>query len=183
MKQQSSQVLKKELAEAGASRREASELAVLANELGQLEGQPAAAQVKPSRRLKLLVPFGSVALAGIVIGMMLVIFSQAVLPGSPLYAIQKLSDSVAVSADSGYRGTVMMKRAQQVQQLVASHASSRTVMATLADYQHEAAAYKASGSNYAAFEYCKSSLQKAAAIAPASQRQAINASLESLQSV
>jgi hypothetical protein len=183
MKQRASRTLQKELTEAGASPREVGELTILARELGQMERQPAATPARSSRRLRSLAIFGGVTLGGIAIGMALVIFSQTVLPGSPLYAVQKLSDSVAISADSSYRGTVMMKRAQQVQQLVAGHASSGTVMATLADYRHEAAAYKAAGANYAVFEYCKSSLQKAAAIAPASQRQAINASLESLQSV
>jgi hypothetical protein len=183
MTQRTSRSLEKELAEAGASRRETGELAALAGELGQLKGRPTAVRAKRPRRLGLLAPFGAMALAGIAVGMALVIFSQTVLPGSWLYPVQKLSDSVAVSADPGYRGTVMMKRAQQVRQLVAGRASSGSVMAALADYQHEAAAYRTAGADYDVFEYCKSNLVKAAAAAPAAQRQAINASLESLKSV
>ena len=77
----------------------------------------------------------------------------------------------------------MMKRAAQVKQLVAAHASSSLVLATLADYRVEASAYKAISAHYAVFEYCKNNLEQAASIAPATERQAINKSLLSLQSV
>ena len=77
----------------------------------------------------------------------------------------------------------MMKRAQEVKQLIAEHANSSLVLATLADYQTKASAYKSVSANYAVFEYCKNNLQQAAAIAPSPERQAINKTLLSLQNV
>lgn len=126
-------------------------------------------------------PLSLTALAGIVIGMALVIFSQTVLPGSRFYAVQKLSDNLAISIGPGYRGTIMMKRAQQVKQLVASRASSSVVLAALNDYQAEAAAYKSVPANYSVFEYCRANLQQAASSAPVAERTAINRTLDSLQ--
>jgi hypothetical protein len=77
----------------------------------------------------------------------------------------------------------MMRRAQQVQQLVAGHAGSPVVLATLADYRTEASAYKSTSTNYAMFEYCKTSLRQAAAAAPNPERQAIDKALLALGDV
>ena len=174
--------LAKELTAAGASAGEAHELAMLASNLTQLN--PKRSQQRSVRsRFKILLPVGFTGVAGIVVGMALVIFSQTVLPGSRLYAIQKLSDHVAVSVDPSYRGTVMMKRAEEVKQLIASHAAPSVVLATLSDYKTEASVYKTAPSNYAAFEYCKDNLQQAAAIAPSPERQAIVGTLNSLSAV
>ena len=175
-----------ELRQAGAQDSEANELAGLAVSLKQLENTRSAAlpEIKFQRRSRpsLFRP-ALASISGIVIGMALVMFAQTTLPGSILYPVQKLSDSVAVSVDPSYRGTVMMKRAQQVKQLVADHANASLVLATLSDYKSEASVYKSSPASYVAFEYCKSSLLQAATIAPTSERQAIESTLSSLQDV
>jgi len=129
------------------------------------------------------MPVGVASIAGLAVGMALVMFSQTTLPGSILYPVQKLSDSMAVSVNPDYRGTVMMKRAQEVKQLIADHASSNLVLATLDDYKSEASAYTSVSANYAVFDYCKSSLQQAATIATNPERQAIDATLSSLNDV
>jgi hypothetical protein len=179
--------LKNELKIAGASDSEANELAGLAVSLQQLRSSQSTGIVakKSGRQTKRisLVPLGLTSVVGLAIGMALAILSQSVLPGSLLYPVQKLSDTVAVSLDPSYRGIVMMKRAQEVKQLVADHASSGIVLATLGDYKTEASVYKPVSTNYATFEYCKSSLQQAAAIAPNSERQAIGNMLSSLPDV
>lgn len=175
--------LRTELTSAGASAAEVDTLIDVASSLTHLQDHRSNTAVRPHRRWRTFVPFGLTSLSGIALGMALVIFSQTVLPGSWLYPVQALSDTVAVSVDSGYKGTVMMKRAEQVKQLIAAHASSNVVLATLADYKTEAAQYKSIATNYAAFEYCKTSLQQAAAIAPSTERQAIVGTLDSLNTV
>ncbi len=180
--------LRNELRSAGASDSEVSELAVLANDLKQLKKSKdwlsiPLPQDRQQNRWKKFIPIGLTSLTGLVLGMMLVILSQTVLPNSPLYAVQKLSDNVAIAVSPVYRGTVMMRRAQEVKQLTAEHANSSLVLATLADYQTEASAYKSVSDNYPVFEYCKSNLQQAAAIAPNPERQAIDKTLLSLQNV
>jgi hypothetical protein len=184
MNTQSQTHLRKELRSAGADEAEADELLALASNLKHLKGrQLTYSPVAARQRLRTLLPFGLTSLSGIALGMALVIFSQTVLPGSWLYPVQALSDNVAASVDSGYSGTVMMKRAEQVKQLIAAHASSKVVLATLADYKNEAAQYTSVSTHYAAFEYCKTSLQQAAAIAPSPERQAIISTLDSLSTV
>jgi ABC-type lipoprotein release transport system permease subunit len=180
--------LQEELKSAGASVSEISEFIGIASNLKQLK--------KPNNSLTKLVGFrqrqhgwrtsisiGLTSLGGIALGMAIIIFSQTVLPGSRLYFVQKLSDKVAVTLDSGYRGTVMMKRAQEVKQLVAVHASPNIVLATLAEYRIEASTYKSASNNYAVFEYCKSNLQQATIMATNPERQAINNALSSLKNV
>ncbi len=179
MKHQSNS-LGEELKSAGATGPEIKELSSVATSLRQLKNRGPGSY--PTKRKKLL-PIGVATITGLALGMALVILSQPVLPGSLLYPVQKLSDSVSTSLDSGYRGTVMMKRAQEVKQLIAEHANSDLVLATLDDYRHEASAYKSISANYAVFEYCKANLQQAAAIAPGPERQAINNTLLSLSNV
>lgn len=175
--------LRKELELAGATDSEIKELLPLASRLKQLKSSKAVPRRRHRTRWQSLLPVGITSLTGLAMGMALVILSQSVLPGSLLYPVQKLSDNVSMSVDPAYRGTVMMKRAQQVKQLIAEHASSNLVLATLADYQTEATAYKSAPANYTVFEYCKSNLQQAANMAPALERQAINKTLSSLNDV
>jgi len=188
MKDQSLEALRKELRSAGAHGPEINELVAVASNLKHLEstGKPSLKPVTPYQRrsrLAVIVPAGLTALSGIALGMALIVLSQTVLPGSWLYPVQKLSDNIAVAVHPQYRGTIMMRRAQQVQQLVAGRAGSPVVLATLADYQVEASAYKSTSTDYAMFEYCKSSLRQAAATAPNPERQAINKALLSLSDV
>jgi hypothetical protein len=177
-----------ELKSAGATDSEVKGLLPIADSLKQMKTSNSSlpkslAHSQPHGRWKILIPIGITSVAGIVVGMAMVILSQSVLPGSLLYPVQKLSDNVAMSMAPSYRGIVMMKRAQQVRQLINNHADSNIVLATLADYQTEASSYKSNPTNYATFDYCKSNLQQAAAAAPNYERQAINKTLESLSDV
>lgn len=189
MKHPATNSLKQQLTSSGASDSEATELVAIASSLKRLNNTKHSVPTpvlhnQQSNKWRRLVLIGTPSLAGLVIGMAVVILSQTVLPGSFLYPVQKLSDHVAVAVNPDYRGIIMMKRAQQVKQLVAEHASSPIVLATLADYKNEASAYKSvSAADYAAFEYCKSNLQQAAAAAPNADRQAINTTLSSLNDV
>jgi hypothetical protein len=176
MKKHRQQQLQQELLSAGASAAEARELLPIASKLNSLKASKAA-----GRWLKILKSATFVA-SGLALGISLIIVAQPALPTSWLYPLQAFSDSVAIRIHPQYRANVMMKRAQQVNQLVADHAGSKQVLATLADYTSEASAYKSTPrANYAAFEYCKTNLQQAAKAAPASVRQAISDSLQSLE--
>jgi hypothetical protein len=176
MKDHKRQQLRKELLAAGASAAEVKELLPIASKISLLGDSP-----KTNHWLRIVKPMAFIA-SGLALGMFVVIISQAALPTSLLYPVQKLSDSVAISVHSQYRADVMMKRAQQVNQLVANHANSKQVLATLADYSSEAAAYKSTAhANYSAFEYCKTNLQQAAAAASPDVRQAISSSLQPLE--
>jgi hypothetical protein len=186
MKDQKQRQLRKELREAGASVAEIEELAPIASRLSLLKDSPAPAvdtKRTHTRWQRMLKPI-AFGVSGLALGMFLIIMSQSALPTSRLYPVQKFSDSVAVSFRPQYRANVMMKRAQQVNELVASHAGSEKVLATLADYTKEASVYKsAPHANYSAFEYCKTNLQQAASAASPTVRQAISSSLDSLENV
>jgi len=182
MKAAAQRQLTQELNQAGASPTEVQSLLPIAASLSQLATRPATTAAGRVRRWPQAVrPVGWITV-GVALGMFVVLISQAVLPSSWLFPIQKMSDSVAVSLHAPYRATVMMKRAQQVNQLVAAHASSHQILTTLADYSHQASAYKATAdAHYAAFIYCQANLQQAASTASPSIRQAIAASLQSLE--
>lgn len=177
--------LHNELRAAGASGKEARELAALAGKLKTLKAvEPEAkSQRRPWNRWMRGLAFGSTALAGLAVGVSLVIFSQSALPGDLLYPVQGASDAAAIKAYPQYRADVMMKRAAQVKQLVARHASEPTIMDALADYQIEAAAYKSTAGNYAAFEYCETSLRQAASMASPPVRSSIHRQLQALDAV
>lgn len=178
--------LEGELRQVGASSAEVAELLPIATKLRLLANKESAAtETFPVRRQK------SDSLKPIAIGVIIlvaaltvvVLLSQSVLPGSPLYPVQEFSDKVAVALHPAYRSNVMMRRARQVRLLVEQHASSDLVLATLADYQTEASTYQTKSANYEAFEYCKDNLQQASAIAPGPVRPTIDKVLASLKDV
>lgn len=164
-----------ELRSAGAKASETIGLIEIASQLKQLK---VASQQAPQSRWR-LATVGLAAIAGILIGAGVMTYSQTSLPGSWAYPAKRLSENVAVAFDPNYRGTLMMRRSLEVEQLVNRRASPHTVLATLADYKTAASAYKSS--DYAAFEYCKSNLEQAATAAPTPERSAITNTLSSLQ--
>ena len=173
--------LRQELRQAGASAAEVDVLVRIASQLDQLrQSHTTAASVSSKRFVRVFKPLAFTA-AGLVVGMLLVAVAQTVSPTSFLYRVQQLSDKAAISIHPSYRATVMMKRAQQVNELVAGRASSNRVLATLADYTAEASAYKSTPhANYAAFEFCKAALEQAATSSPSAVKQAITISLQTL---
>ncbi len=181
MKENTNQ-LRKELRQVGASAAEVNELLPIVSRLNRLSQHPAAVKNNSPKRLaRVFKPMPFVA-SSLALGTFLVIVSQTASPTSFLYPVQKFSDSVAIGVQPQYRATVMMKRAQQVKLLVFEHASSQQVLATLADYMMEARAYQSTPqTNYAAFEFCKTNLQQAAASASPTVKQAITSSLQSLE--
>jgi hypothetical protein len=178
--------LKQELLHVGASAAEVKTLLPLAARLNELSSDDVpqiGLHTARSTKLRLFRTL-TVSVASIAACLILVASSQTVMPTSWLYSVQKLSDNVAVAVHPQYRATVMMKRAQQVNYLVATHADSQQVLAVLSDYDHQAGMYKnLPHANYAAFEFCKSNLQQAVKAAPPHERQAIIASLQPLNDI
>ena len=184
MKQHKLNTLSDELLSVGAGTDEARELSRLALALGELkytraEQTSAFSSLKKSRRVWL--PAVTAGIIGAALGMILITLAQTSLPGAPLYPLKRASEGVAVSVQSNYRGTIMMRRAQEVQALVNQHANQELVLGTLADYRLDAQAYEQTSAHYSLFEYCKSSLQQAEAQATASEREAIQQTLDTLR--
>jgi len=174
--------LGKELRQAGASDAEIRELLPIAANLHLLK-EPELPVFKPTPWWQAFVKPAMFVIPSLAFGMAIIILSQAALPTSLLYPVQKLSDNVISGIQPSYKAEVMMKRAQQVNQLVNQKAESGVILATLASYSTNAKSYKTqSHASYAAFEYCKSNLQQATAKASPAVRDAINASLKSLES-
>jgi hypothetical protein len=181
VKNNARQTLQKELREVGAEAIEIDELVLVATRLELLRMTSKRRKARTYvRRVFNPVLFG---VSGFAVGIFLVVASQAALPTNPLYSVQKFSDSVVVRLYPQYKVDVMMKLAQQVNELVSSHADSKVVLATLADYMEKASVYKsAPHSNYAALEYCKTSLQQASSAASPVIRRAIATGIQSLES-
>jgi hypothetical protein len=129
-----------------------------------------------------VVPTATLAAAGgLLAGLILVALAQTSFPGSRLYPLKRASETVALRAQPDYRGVLMMRRAQEVRELVSRKGSQHLVVTTLHDYVADATAYKAQTSqNYAAFSYCQANLQQAETQAGGQERQAIAATLASL---
>lgn len=184
MKRPTNTPLHQELEAAGAKPKDATQLTQLATGLTRLKAAgPQLVTPKPSHRIWRWPVWPSVAtaLGGVVAGVVVVSLAQTSLPGNWLYPVKRASEAVAIQIQPDYRGVVMMRRAQEVRELVGQNGSPELVATTLHDYSTEAIAYKAQTSqNYAAFRYCQSNLQQAAGQAQGSERQAITATLASL---
>lgn len=172
--------LRHELRLAGAS---SAELPGLVNIANQFETLKSARRLPtPPRRMKTW-RWGLISAASAFAIIAGVFVAQLVLPGNVLYPLQKTSDSLAITLHPSYRGTVMMRRARQVKELVADNAAKNTVMSALADYQSVAAGYRHEPSSYAVFEYCKNNLRQAAEQAPPDESKAIKQTLATLDDV
>jgi len=172
--------LRRELRSAGASAAESDELLTVASRLQALKTAQPAGHIVRSRWAR-LAPLAATAVVFLVLGMGTVSYAQSSLPGTLLYPVKRISENAAVAMDPSYRATLMMRRAEEVNQLVAAHANTHTVQATLADYKVEASAYKTK--DYAALSYCKSALQQASAKATPHEQQMIASTLNSLRDI
>lgn len=172
--------LYKELRSAGSDESEIAQLLPIATDLRTLKHAETATSSIGRRRL---ITFAACTAASLAFVACFAMIAQTVLPTSRLYPLQKFSDTLAMDIHPNYRATVMMRRADQVDELVAAHASSNTTLATLANYSTVASVYKTTPhASYAAFEYCEVKLRQASASAPPKVRTAIASSLYSLES-
>jgi hypothetical protein len=172
-----------ELRQAGASPSEIPQLLPLAEALGRLGPSVRLAKrpLFPFRRYFMGV--GVFAVTMVLATIALLIALPLVASPNPLYKAQKLADLAVTSIYPNYRGALMMKQADHIDALVRTHASTKIVLASIADYRVTAGAYTADSPRYSTLEYCQAKLQQAATQAPSGQRQAITNSLKSISSV
>ncbi len=171
--------LEAELRQAGASSGEARELAEFARSLHQLKGrEPRLSSVKRPQSRPFAALVASVAVVG-AIGLAIASIAQNTYPGNLLYPVKRLTENVAVIVEPNYRGVLMMRRAQEVKQLVALHDNPQLINATLKSYKNEAADYR--GGNYADFEYCESTLRQAETMSSDAERVAIAETIASVK--
>lgn len=172
--------LHSELRGTGASESEARELTALAGRLGDLKNaSPSPTHVFGRRLWVRFVPASLAGAVFLLLGMSSVTFAQSSMPGNWLYPVKRLSEDVTVKANPNYRATLMMRRADEVRALIANHANPLLVNDTITAYKAQAAAYT-NKHNYAAFEYCETSLKLAAANATPGEKSMIDNSLEKL---
>jgi hypothetical protein len=163
--------LKQELMDEGASQTEASRLSELAQNLPKLRLLPSPS---PSlafrkrqltrrlnwRRISVFVRYSATAMAAVLIGVVVTSGAQSALPGDPLYGLKLQSETLAAHFQPQMHDQIMMNRADEISQLVASHRNVRLIDATLNSY-NLAVELDPSGS-YSARDYCASMLRSAA---------------------
>lgn len=184
MKRSSQKELRAELVAAGARPDELAGLMAVADAVSGLSPRVVPASARRRFGWPRLAWTAGMAVLCLVIGAGVVMYSQPVLPGSPLYPVQKLSDNAALRIHPEYRGMLMVKRMSQMTALINKHASQGKILAAMADYRAVAAGYRAGGDgNYEILEFCHDSLQQAAANTHGTVRQAVEQSLTDLDSV
>lgn len=172
--------LYKELQQAGAKASEIRPLLMVARQLKHSKS----AQVRAKRPLWRMRSLATACIIGLFLSAGLIVEAQTSLPGTALYPVKRTSENVAVVINPSSRVTLMMRRAQEVNQLASQHADSSTILVTLSAYANEVSLYKMTTStNYAAFAYCKKNLQQAATYAPHNVQGAIAETLHSMQDV
>lgn len=184
--------LEQELILGGARADEARALAGLARRLPAMRQLPLV-QTPPSlqwgrraagrRRLirrssRLAVLMGAVA-TGVVAASIVVVMAQMTVPGDALYAVKRASEAVGVRLSPGFHDEVMMRRADEVNQLVTRRANPQIITATLSSYDQTVGRNPAG--SYAARDYCASMLKAAAAQANPATREQIMHSLSLLK--
>lgn len=167
--------LQRELLAVGAGPNEARELVHLASQLPKLRLRATAPNANPRLWLQTT---GTFAAIGAIVAAF--IMAQNSLPGSWLYSLKRVSENTVATINPDYQGTIMMRRAQEVSELVTAHAPESTVLTTLQQYQQVASSYK--DANQAAIAYCKHHLETAQTNATPAERYAISQTLHDVES-
>ena len=185
-------LLERELRAGGAGPDEARELARLAEKLPGLRQLPLVATPPglavgrrfARRRLGLqrsrrTLALAATAAAAVLVTGGLIAAAQSALPGTALYPVKRGTEQVAERFAPGMHDEVMMRRADEVNELVARHGRTAMIDATLASY--EQAVVSDPNGSYAARDYCAGMLKSAAKQADPATRAKIMASLSRLK--
>jgi hypothetical protein len=188
MKNNDTQLLETQLREAGASPDEAHTLARYGHLLHMLKDKeprvthdmrlPLARQLGRRRRVTPLIA-SLFTIGSLTIGLAVASIAQIAYPGNLLYPVKRLTENVAVIIQPNYRGTLMMRRAVEVKQLVTFHQNPKLINTTLQSYKTEASDYY--GGDYADYEYCESTLVQAEHLANGTERLAIAKTIASVK--
>lgn len=165
--------LEEELRAGGAGVTEARELADLAGRLPELRRLPLVAtppgltvgrrfarrRLAWARSARMLA-FASTAAVTVLVTGGVIAAAQSAMPGTALYPVKLGTERVAVRLAPGMHDEIMMRRADEVNELVARHSRPAQVDAALASY--EQAVEKDPSGSYAARDYCAGMLKTAA---------------------
>lgn len=170
--------LEQELVQAGASAEEASVLTKLAAQLRHVYTPPPKFIVR--RRTsweKLALAGGISAVTFLFAGGGVVAMAQASQPGSTLYPVERFSEKVAERLHPSFTNRVMMRRANEIDQLVSSNGSEDTVLDEVHEYN---AAFAKARLDQATRDYCADHLSHAASLASGGEQAAIQEALKHL---
>lgn len=178
-------VIRNELLAAGASEDDALELSMLATIVAQLKNERSLK--KPSwlqsmfmsRRRGLVYGLSAITAAIFIAVIGLSVAAQSSLPGGKLYSVKLWSETSIAIIDPGFKKTMMMRRAEEVKDLIATHASSSLIIATLDDYQSDVRTYKIMDQRV--IEYCTNKLRSARPNASPDIKAAIDKAIGTIQ--
>ena len=159
-------VIRKELIDAGASRSEVNELALLASDIAKLKNDHSF--VKPShtrprttlRHKRFVFALSAVIASFLIVIVGIGLITQRSLPGNKLYSVKQRSEDAFSVVDPNFQKTIIMRRAQEVNELVAANASPNLILDTLDDYQSDVWTYNINDATV--LNYCRSKLRMAA---------------------
>jgi len=151
--------LVKELKIRGLSQTEAEELGEAAKSIGQIGRFTRSNEVKEQFLIKLLgtkekqsfvwprlfAPAIAFVLILAVLGTGSVVFAQKSLPGDVLYPVKRLSENVAVSLNPELEQEIVVRRSQEVKDLVEKKEDSELVKNTLDDFSEDSKEAKSKG--------------------------------------
>ena len=151
--------LEKELKIRGLSQTEAEELGQVAKSIGQIGRFARSEEVKEQFLVKLLgtkkqelfawprlfAPAVAFVLILVVLGAGSVVFAQKSLPGDFLYPVKRLSENVAVSLNPELEQEIVVRRSQEVKDLVEQKEDPELVKNTLDDFSEDSQKAKSEG--------------------------------------
>ena len=151
--------LEKELKIRGLSQTEAEELGQVAKSIGQIGRFARSEEVKEQFLVKLLgtkkqelfawprlfAPAVAFVLILVVLGAGSVVFAQKSLPGDFLYPVKRLSENVAVSLNPELEQEIVVRRSQEVKDLVEQKEDPGLVKDTLDDFSEDSQKAKSEG--------------------------------------
>ena len=143
--------LEKELKIRGLSQAQAEELGEVAKNIGQIGRFPRSEEVKEQFLVKLLgtgkkesfawprlfAPAVAFVLILIFLGAGSVVFAQKSLPGDVFYPLKRLSENVAVSLNPALEQEIVVRRSQEVKDLVEQKEDPGLVQNTLDDFSED----------------------------------------------
>ena len=187
MKRVENIVIRNELLAAGASEYDALELSMLATIVAQLEKKQSLKQLSwlqfmfMFRKRSLAYGLSAITAAVFIAVVGFTVLAQSSLPGSKLYSVKIWSENSIAMVHPEFKKTMMMRRAQEVKDLIATHASSRLIIATLDDYHSDVRTYKIMDQRV--IDYCSNKLRSATPNASPEIKAAIEKAIGTIQNV
>ena len=187
--------LEKELKIRGLSQAEVDELGEVAKNIGQIGRFSRSEEVKEQFLVKLLgarkkesfawprlfAPAVAFVLILLVLASGSVVFAQKSLPGDTLYPIKRLSESVAVSLNPELEQGIVVRRSQEVKDLVEQKEEPELVKNALDDYSEDSQRARSKGQTDGNLEEGVRNLEEARERSSEDERRQIEDALKKLE--